>query len=156
MRAVFCLLADERRLVVAHHGDEAEGEGEDDGDDCRERHALEADRADCQAGRRDADAHDDGRQEQVHWVVVVDFRLDEDADAGSGDSFALALDVFMNIIAHGIDVVEEIGKGRLNHVLAFFCIGFIAIFSTFLPYFLIYFYFILQYFYTKINKIFLL
>ena len=22
----------------------------------------------------------------------------------------------MNIIAHGIDVVEEIGKGRLNHV----------------------------------------
>lgn len=26
MRAVFCLLADERRLVAAHHGDEAEGE----------------------------------------------------------------------------------------------------------------------------------
>ena len=31
-------------------------------------------------------------------------------------SFALALDVFMDIIAHGIEVVEEIGKGRLNHV----------------------------------------
>ena len=36
--------------------------------------------------------------------------------ADSFYSFALALDVFMNIIAHGIDVVEEIGKGRLNHV----------------------------------------
>ena len=33
--------------------------------------------------------------------------------ADSFYSFALALDVFMNIIAHGIDVVEEIGKGRL-------------------------------------------
>ena len=85
MRAVFCLLADERRLVAAHHGDEAEGEGEDDGDDRRERHALEADRADRQAGRRDADAHDDGCQEQVHRIVVVDFCFDEDADAGSGD-----------------------------------------------------------------------
>ena len=36
--------------------------------------------------------------------------------ADSFYSFALALDVFMNIIAHGIEVVEEIGKGRLNHV----------------------------------------
>ena len=36
--------------------------------------------------------------------------------ADSFYSFALALDVFMNIIAHGIDVVEEIGKGSLNHV----------------------------------------
>ena len=61
------------------------GEGEDDGDDRGERHALEAHGADRQAGRRDADAHDDGRQEEVHRVVVVDLGLDEDADARGGD-----------------------------------------------------------------------
>ena len=61
--------------------DEAEGDGADDGNDGCKRHTAQCDRTDGEARGRDTDTHDDGGEEEVHRVVVVHLRFDEDADA---------------------------------------------------------------------------
>ena len=74
-------------LFAVCQGYEAEGYGEDDGYDRRERHAFEGDGAYGDAGGADADTHDEGGEQQVQRIVVVDLRLDEHADTrGSYDA----------------------------------------------------------------------
>ena len=72
-------------FFAAQPKDEAEGQREDDGDDGRERHAPERHRAECEACRRYADAHDNRGQQKIRGFAIVYLGFDEDADARGGD-----------------------------------------------------------------------
>lgn len=80
MRGIF--LAE---LFAAQRGDKAEGDGQDDGDDRCQAHAFEGNRANRDAGCRDAKAQDDGGQHEVDRLVVVNLAFDEHADTRSGN-----------------------------------------------------------------------
>ena len=72
-------------ILVAQHGDEAEGYREDDGNDGCQAHAFKRNRTNRDAGGGDTEAEYDGREHQVDWFVVVDFALGQYADTRCGN-----------------------------------------------------------------------
>ena len=66
--------------------DKLEGKREDDGNHRGERHPLEGDGAQSDAGRGNTQTEDDSRQHQVQRIVVVDIAFCQYANTGSGDN----------------------------------------------------------------------